>query len=201
MYCAIEKAAAMVAAGGLLIIALYRKTPFCPFWVLEKRLYSKAPKALQRLIRFVYLVLFRLAFLLRGRNFGAYVRGYYKNFRGMSFYTDVHDWLGGYPYESVRPHEFVDFMDRLGFELERDFLHPTGIGVFGTGCDEFTFRSRNRRPETKSGGTAAEPFRPTGSQGDRTATSPGPEPDRRRFTQPQASSACRPPTLLSLAHK
>lgn len=163
---AIEKAAAMVGPGGLFIIALYRKTPFCGFWAWEKRVYANASKSLQRSIKAIYLGLFRLAFLLRGRSFARYVRDYDKNYRGMNFYTDVHDWLGGFPYESVRPREVVALLERLGFDAERDFLHPTGIGLFGTGCDEFTFRSRMPRPEANNGGPDAERLSVLGPQGD-----------------------------------
>lgn len=110
--------------------------------------------------------LFCLAFLLRARSFARYVRDYDKNYRGMNFYIDVHDWLGGFPYESARPREVVALMNRLGFDPERDFLHPTGTGLFGTGCDEFTFRSRMPQPEANIGGTDAERLRVMGPQGD-----------------------------------
>ena len=54
--------------------------------------------------RGVFIGLMRLAFLVKGRNFIAYVRDYRSN-RGMSYWHDVHDWMGGYPYESIGPAE------------------------------------------------------------------------------------------------
>lgn len=138
---AIAKAAAMVAPGGLFTIALYRRTPLCRFWTWEKRLYAGAPARVQRAVQAVYVALFRLACLLLGRSFSAYVRGYRSN-RGMDFRHDVHDWLGGYPYESIRPQEIFALASTLGFEPERSFLHRARSGILGTGCDEFTFRSR-----------------------------------------------------------
>lgn len=40
MWPAVAKAAALVADGGMLAVALYGKTPFCGLWRIEKRLYS-----------------------------------------------------------------------------------------------------------------------------------------------------------------
>jgi 2-polyprenyl-6-hydroxyphenyl methylase/3-demethylubiquinone-9 3-methyltransferase len=78
---------------------------------------------------------------LRGRRFS--LRAHTKNYlskRGMSFDTDVHDWLGGYPYESVSPEQLRAFMRALGFAERRSFIEP-GLrhGLFGTGCDEYLF--------------------------------------------------------------
>ncbi|MCA3275110.1 MAG: class I SAM-dependent methyltransferase [Methylobacterium sp.] len=48
---AIGEAAARVAPGGLLCLALYRRTPFCGLWRIEKRLYCASPAPVQRLLR------------------------------------------------------------------------------------------------------------------------------------------------------
>lgn len=63
----------------------------------------------------------------------------------MSFYHDVHDWLGGYPYESILPHEVHRVMSELGFLQERVFVRRGRIfgrssGLFGSGCDEYVYR-------------------------------------------------------------
>ena len=36
---------------------------------------------------------------IKGKSFSDYLNNYKK--RGMDFFHDVHDWLGGYPYESI----------------------------------------------------------------------------------------------------
>ena len=41
----------------------------------------------------------------------------YKLNRGMSYFTDVLDWLGGYPYEVAKPEAIFDFFRARGFEL------------------------------------------------------------------------------------
>ena len=40
----------------------------------------------------------------------------------MNFWNDVHDWLGGYPYESIEPDDAKALMERLGFIEEYSFV-------------------------------------------------------------------------------
>lgn len=141
MWGAISKAASMVAPNGLLVIALYRKTYLDPFWQIEKRFYARAPQIVQSMVRNVYVAVFRLRTFATGKNFRDYVANY-KSSRGMEFYHNVHDWLGGYPYETtLAPAVDAKLVD-LGFNAERVFAHSIGIGVFGSGCDEYVYRSR-----------------------------------------------------------
>lgn len=141
MWEAVDKAASMVAPNGLLAIALYRKTRMDPFWKLEKRLYSQAPRIIQGVMRAGYIAAFRLAMLATGRSFREHVANY-RSSRGMDFYHDVHDWLGGYPYETTIAPEVEAELSALGFTAERVFARPISIGIFGSGCDEFVYRAR-----------------------------------------------------------
>src|SRR5579872_3114607 len=54
MWPAIGRAANLVAPGGRLVLALYRKTPLCGFWRIEKRLYTASPSAVQTAVRWIY---------------------------------------------------------------------------------------------------------------------------------------------------
>jgi SAM-dependent methyltransferase len=98
---ALLKAADMVDKSGRLVFALYRRTWMCPFWRIEKRWYSKTSPERQRLAQELYIRWFRF---VGGRYFDVdrYIAEYGQT-RGMDFYHDIHDWLGGYPYESVLP--------------------------------------------------------------------------------------------------
>ena len=136
---AIGKAAAMVAPNGLLAIALYRSTYLDPFWKWEKRVYAHAPAIVQRAVRAIYLVAFRLRTLSTGRSFRDLVATY-RSHRGMDFYHDVHDWLGGSPYETTLAPEVDAKLTDLGFRMERSFVQPKSIGLFGSGCDEYVYR-------------------------------------------------------------
>lgn len=139
MWTALERAASLVTPGGTLAIALYRKTPLCAAWHIEKRLYAAAPGVVQAILRGAYKAAYLIGIAATGRSPSAYVRNY-KSARGMNWHRDVHDWLGGYPYESASPNEVKTHLDQLGFIAIRSFEHPAGLGLFGTGCDEFICR-------------------------------------------------------------
>lgn len=141
MYRALAAAANLVGPGGVFMVALYRKTVFCGMWGVIKRWYASATPAAQRRAMQVRTGLQRLAFALQGRSLEAYIRDYGKS-RGMDFHNDIHDWMGGYPYESISPQDCRAFFAGLGFRLEHEFVHASlrhRIGLFGSGCDEYTF--------------------------------------------------------------
>jgi 2-polyprenyl-6-hydroxyphenyl methylase/3-demethylubiquinone-9 3-methyltransferase len=140
MWRAVHAAAQQVRPGGLFAIALYRKTPFCRVWRVEKAIYTRAPEWLRAPWRWAYTVAHLFGMTVCGRNPLKYIREYKKS-RGMSFYHDVHDWLGGYPYESAAPDEVRSFVKARGFSEVRSFMRSTSLlGLFGTGNDEFVFR-------------------------------------------------------------
>ena len=93
-------------------------------------------------MRFV-IGLKRLAFTVAGRDFGAYVENY-KARRGMLFEQDMHDWLGGWPYESISPAAVEQAMSLLGLKKVQQFAKGGYfLGVrwteFGSGCDEYVY--------------------------------------------------------------
>lgn len=142
MWEAVRKATGLVSAEppGELVLALYRKTGLCPFWKVEKFLYSKAPKPLQVLVRWTYTVLLDLARLAKGTLPWRY-RAEYLRQRGMQVKYDMHDWLGGYPYESASPTEVRSFLGGLGL-VERAAFIRCGSPLV-PGCDEYRFARIN----------------------------------------------------------
>jgi 2-polyprenyl-6-hydroxyphenyl methylase/3-demethylubiquinone-9 3-methyltransferase len=138
MWRAIETAAKLVNPGGQFALAIYSATTLDPVWKIEKRGYAKAPKALQWAMRQAFIAALFSAQLLRGRNPVSLVTR--ARARGMNFSHDVHDWLGGYPYDSATADELHDRVCRLGFSEERSFRIPPSSGVFGSGCHEFVFK-------------------------------------------------------------
>ena len=147
MYRALRCSASLVAPGGLFVFALYRRTLFCRPWKMEKRWYAKASPRAQALARAVYVALFRVALVtIRRKRFATYVAQYGRGRRGMDFYHDVHDWMGGWPYESASPRQVDKFMTRHGMQLVRKFaLDRIQVGLFGAGCDEYVYSSRTER--------------------------------------------------------
>lgn len=142
MWPAIERAAKLVAANGLFAFALYRATRLDAFWTWEKQWYSSASPLAQKAARILYTGLFRVGFAVTGRNFNTHVANY-RSARGMDFSHDVHDWLGGFPYETAIASEVAQKMTELGFTAERVFVRPKEIGLFGSGCDEYVYRRRS----------------------------------------------------------
>ena len=57
--------------------------------------------------------------------------------RGMDFWFDVIDWVGGYPYEYAVPNDVIRIVTRGGFRLRRLLFASVP-----TGCNEFVFDKR-----------------------------------------------------------
>jgi len=139
MHDAMRAAARLVAPDGVFAFALYRRTLMCGLWRWEKRWYTGATLQAQRRARAIYVGLLRTAFALMRRDFRSHVANYH-SVRGMDFIHDVHDWMGGYPYESIMASEVDELMQRLGFAHVYSMTRPPTIGLFGSGCDEYLYR-------------------------------------------------------------
>jgi SAM-dependent methyltransferase len=139
---ALRVAATLVAPGGVFVFALYRRTRLCRFWKVEKKWYAGASPLGQAVARSIFVGLFRVALPIVGkRSFRQYVKEY-SGRRGMDFYHDVHDWLGGWPYESISAGGVQEFMGRIGMREVRSFARSRRImGLFGSGCDEYVYSS------------------------------------------------------------
>lgn len=139
---AIANAASMVKSGGTFIIAIYKKTPLCGFWRIEKKIYTALPVWLRPVIDYPFALLLLLRRAVGGENPVTYVRNYHQA-RGMRFMNDIKDWLGGYPYESASAEEIKIFVENLGFTQEESFnTTPSKFGaVFGSTCAEYRFKA------------------------------------------------------------
>jgi 2-polyprenyl-3-methyl-5-hydroxy-6-metoxy-1,4-benzoquinol methylase len=135
MWRAVGIAASLVRPGGHFVCALYHKTDWCGFWTREKEFYSNAPPVVQAIMRGAYKSILVARMLRAGTNPFAAIRNY--RTRGMDWSHDIHDWLGGYPYESAAAEDVRAFLHDRGFTMVREFLVASGSGIFGTGCDEF----------------------------------------------------------------
>jgi 2-polyprenyl-6-hydroxyphenyl methylase/3-demethylubiquinone-9 3-methyltransferase len=142
MWDAVDRAAALVGPGGLLVIALYRKTMLCPAWAVEKRLYANHPTTFALIARAVFKAAWTASQVMKGKNPLARIRTY-QSHRGMSWSHDVHDWLGGYPYESASFDDVLAAVATCGFDLVRsNARRGKPIGLLGSGCNEYVFLKR-----------------------------------------------------------
>lgn len=115
MYKAIGNAASVTAPGGTFVIAIYNRVTGrwldSERWRRIKRAYNRAPRLGQRAMEFVY-ALYWLAGCAKNRTNPLRIMREYRQSRGMALWTDMVDWLGGYPYEFATPEEIVTFCER-----------------------------------------------------------------------------------------
>lgn len=129
MWEAIDNAASLVRPGGHFVLAIYNRHWSSLPWLAIKRLYVTMPAMLQRLMNWAFVPIIYLAKLLVTR------RNPLRMERGMDFYYNVVDWVGGYPYEYASREEIERYMAARGFRLEK--FVPTIVPI---GCNEFVFR-------------------------------------------------------------
>ncbi len=100
---AIRNAAGRVPAGGLFYIALYTSDAFVDpppeFWLDVKKRYLAAGWWGQRRLELWYVWRFGLSGSLNWLPRLVRQIREHRRVRGMSYYTDVRDWLGGWPME------------------------------------------------------------------------------------------------------
>jgi 2-polyprenyl-6-hydroxyphenyl methylase/3-demethylubiquinone-9 3-methyltransferase len=131
---AIENASKTVAKGGLFYIALYsedvQRDP--QFWLDVKRRYNEASQLRRWFMEWWYVWNF-----VMGRNpfklAYVFVRIFrHRLTRGMSFFADIRDWLGGWPMEFTRDADVINYLAARGFERVKVKT--------GQACTEFLFR-------------------------------------------------------------
>jgi len=129
MWWSIKIASQLVSPNSLFVIAIYNKHWSSKIWKVIKRFYNIVPAIIQRLMIWLFFIIIAIAKLIVTRK-----NPFKKQKRGMSFYYDVIDWVGGYPYEYADKNEVINCAERLGFKCIK-FVKP----VVPTGCNEFVF--------------------------------------------------------------
>lgn len=130
MWQALANASGRVKNDGELFIAIYNDQGWISrYWLAVKRIYNTnfLGKGLMTLVHFPYLFLAR--YLVRTFTGRLGVE------RGMSLWYDMHDWLGGLPFEVASPDAVVSFYRARGLEL----VNHRYCGQ-RHGCNEFVFR-------------------------------------------------------------
>jgi 2-polyprenyl-6-hydroxyphenyl methylase/3-demethylubiquinone-9 3-methyltransferase len=143
---ALEHAGRNVADNGQLFIALYNdQGGASKRWFTIKKIYNRLPSLLKPGFAFlVYLPLEIRSLLIHliRRNPQEYFLGilHYRRNRGMSWWHDKIDWIGGYPFEVSTPEQIFDFYKERGYALEGLKTNAGGLA-----CNEFVFR-RSGKP-------------------------------------------------------
>jgi 2-polyprenyl-6-hydroxyphenyl methylase/3-demethylubiquinone-9 3-methyltransferase len=129
MHDAFENVARLVSPSGLLFISIYNDQGWLSrYWRVVKRLYNRGSFMRVMVIAFHSPLIARwyLIRLLTGR---------LRPERGMAVWTDIKDWLGGYPFEVAKTGEVIAFFAARGFTV----LRVKDVGT-RSGCNEFVFR-------------------------------------------------------------
>jgi len=122
MWDAVRNASRFVAENGLFCIALYTSDaywrPSTDFWLTVKQRYNRAGEFERAAMEWWYF--WRFVALSELRHFRNPFRRFqkYEKSRGMSLWTDIRDWLGGWPMEFAGILETRTFCrDHLGLKL------------------------------------------------------------------------------------
>jgi len=115
---AIRNAATFLKPGSIFYIAIYDKTPDTPYWIEIKKKYNRSSRLRKKSMELAYVwkTCIKTFFFEGIRQSINYTRNHKKS-RGMEFWTDVKDWLGGWPYEPATQEEVCNFCEgTLGLE-------------------------------------------------------------------------------------
>ncbi len=129
MWKAIDIASQLVLPNSLFVIAIYNRHWSSRSWAMIKRLYNISPVLIQKLMIWIFFVIIAAAKLIVTRK-----NPFKKQKRGMSFYYDVIDWVGGYPYEYASEEEIISYVEKRGFKCVK-CVKP----AVPTGCNDFVF--------------------------------------------------------------
>lgn len=141
MWQALENALIPLSPGGRLWIAIYNdQGQLSRLWTKAKQIYNRLPPALRlpytvavmgpRELRSILIYTLKL----RPHRY-LYHWTRYDRQRGMSYWHDMVDWIGGYPFEVAKPEAIFNFYAERGLVLEK--LKTCGGGL---GCNEFVLR-------------------------------------------------------------
>ncbi len=126
---AVRNSASLVRPGGHFVVALYNRHWSSLPWLGIKYAYCKSPAFAQKLfVTALTPVIYAAKWMVtRGDP--------RKQARGMDFFYNVVDWVGGYPYEYANREEVLRLIEPLGFRCVH-FI-PSEVP---TGCNEFVFQ-------------------------------------------------------------
>ena len=120
MYKALENTIKCVKKDGVVYLAIYNKIlgrniNSSAFWTKEKKLFNSCPFLIQRLILYSFAIYYILDMIRHLKNPYRIIKSYKE--RGMDWWVDLLDWLGGYPYEYASVDEIFKFFYERGFNL------------------------------------------------------------------------------------
>ena len=125
---ALRNAATLVEDKGHLVLAIYSRHWSSPVWRFIKWFYCASPRWGRTLLTGFFYP------LIAGAKFSVTRKNPFRKNRGMDFYYDVIDWIGGYPYEYATRKEIESILQPMGFSCIK-----FAAAEVPTGCNEFVF--------------------------------------------------------------
>lgn len=135
MMLALEQAGKCVKENGLLFISIYNDQGLkSKIWQKVKKTYNKVSERGKKILLFLsslYMYGYKYSItVLKSRKTKNLIGD-----RGMNDYTDLIDWVGGYPFEYAPPEKIITFYLNRGFELKK-LMAP---GKQYAGCNQYLF--------------------------------------------------------------
>jgi 2-polyprenyl-6-hydroxyphenyl methylase/3-demethylubiquinone-9 3-methyltransferase len=128
---AITNCARLVRKNGILIIAIYNRHWTSPIWHGIKKVYNLSNRRTKRaMVLILFPVIYAAKWVVTHRNPTEMTRG-------MDFWFDVVDWVGGFPYEYAATDEIESMLAGLGFYTLS--VRPANVP---TGCNEFVLKKK-----------------------------------------------------------
>ena len=124
----------LVKIKGHLIISIYNDQGILSdYWKIIKKLYN-----INIFLRF-FIILFHFPFFMILRPIKKLIidKKIIDN-RGMKFWYDYIDWLGGYPFEVAKPKDVISFFKKKGYILKKVTYTYGRLG-----CNEFIFQRKS----------------------------------------------------------
>ncbi len=134
LWAAFENLTLLVRPRGLLRVAIYNRPRMPVVQLAIKRAYNRAPRWLRPVLVAGYGSALLTLLGVKGHNPVRYVSEYGSRSRGMDFWRDVEDWLGGLPFEYAGPDQVRRFAESKGFQVEDELVRRPG------GCNEYLLR-------------------------------------------------------------
>jgi 2-polyprenyl-6-hydroxyphenyl methylase/3-demethylubiquinone-9 3-methyltransferase len=135
MWKAIDNSTELVLDNGLYYISIYVKNRFCGVWAKIKKTYTYGGFLTKMLMSIIWYPLHFTRKILNGSIFT-------DQGRGMLWFYDSRDWLGGYPYESATKDEILNYLDIKGFKILKTRNTKPSFGIFGSGCADYLFQKQ-----------------------------------------------------------
>lgn len=139
MYEAFKNVINLIKSGGCFYLAIYNKNTKCKiegtseFWLKVKKFYNKSNFLVKKIMEIIYSTYYIVGLAANLINPISYIKNY-QTTRGMSFFTDIKDWLGGYPYEYASIQEIKNYFKKYNFSCGKN------TEVRSIGCNEYLFK-------------------------------------------------------------